>query len=115
MNEATTRLAAATSKSWLDLENFMRIFRQQGNSWAPQKNLVFNQVNLRSTRFRLKSTLAQIPARAANGRAGTCIMFAGDSEASGTPQAAPASLSQLDRRTPRSFYPVRPSTRHHVG
>jgi hypothetical protein len=27
----------ATSTSWLDLENFMRIFRQQGRSMARQK------------------------------------------------------------------------------
>jgi hypothetical protein len=45
MSEAAARLAAATSKSWLDLENFMRIFRQQGHPRALQKNLVISRIN----------------------------------------------------------------------
>jgi hypothetical protein len=38
MSEAATRLAAATSTSWLDLENFMRIFRQRGHPWPLKKS-----------------------------------------------------------------------------
>ena len=74
---------------WLDLENFMRIFRQQGHPWALEKIW-----------FLIKSIFDPIKARAANGRAGIWTMFLRDSEASGTSQEAPASLSQLGRRTP---------------
>jgi hypothetical protein len=36
-SEATRRLAAETSSSWLDLLNFMRIFRQRGANLRPLK------------------------------------------------------------------------------
>jgi hypothetical protein len=52
MSEAAARLAAATSTSWLDLENFMRIFRQQGHPVAPRKKSGFlsNQFSIESGR-----------------------------------------------------------------
>jgi hypothetical protein len=55
MSEAAARLAAAINKSWLDLENFMRIFRQQGHPRAPQNiwfliKSIFDQVKFRSNR-----------------------------------------------------------------
>src|SRR5208282_1680643 len=46
------------NKSWLGLENFMRIFRQQGHPWTPQEIW-----------FAIKSKFDRIEARATNGRA----------------------------------------------
>jgi hypothetical protein len=90
---------------WLDLENFMRIFRQQGHPGAREKIW-----------FSIKSIFDRIPARAANRRAGTRTMFLQTPKfpEPGRGAAQPMSIS-LGPANAAWLYPVRPSTRHHVG
>jgi|HubBroStandDraft_6_1064221.scaffolds.fasta_scaffold723997_2 hypothetical protein len=73
---------------------------------GPSKNLVF-----KSNQFLLK-----FKARVANGRAGIRTMFVQTAKLPepGRGGSQPIGIS-LMASGPACFYPVRPSTRHHVG